>query len=479
MAIKHQLYPFQFHRLNRAEVVAVSVTGDYTYLTQDNLNRLIEAPDELPMEVLAEMHAKYFLGREGNHGSRRLLASRLVTKQETVTGGPTLHILVPTLQCAHTCRYCQVSRSLQDTGFSMTPAQVDAACDTIFESPSNTLTVEFQGGDPLLRYDLIQRAIERIARRNAVEKRSIRFVVASTLHQLSPEMCAYFKAHNVYLSTSIDGPAELHNLNRPLASRDAYERTVEGIELARECIGKDAVSALMTTTRASLAMPEAIVDEYIKLGFNEIFIRPLSPYGFAARNEQKQTYSLGEFSTFYQRALQRVLYWNKRQQPIREAAAAIALNKILSPFDAGYVDLQSPTGAGLAVLVYNYDGYVYPSDEARMLAEMGDTSLRLGMIGKPLIDLHQSPVMHALVNASLPTRTPGCLDCAFSRYCGPDPVGAYRQFRTMTPPVQQTKHCQQQTWLFDYLFRALQDADEAFLAMAHRWARSDLKEEAA
>jgi hypothetical protein len=53
---------------------------------------------------------------------------------------------------------------------------------------------------------------------------------------------------------------------------------------------------------------------------------------------------------------------------LREVSAAIALNKVLCPFDAGNVDLQSPTGAGIAVLVYNYDEHVYPSDESRMLA---------------------------------------------------------------------------------------------------------------
>ena len=70
--------------------------------------------------------------------------------------------------------------------------------------------------------------------------------------------------------------------------------------------------------------------------------------------------------------------------------ASIILNKLLSTFDAGYVDLQSPTGAGQSVVVYNYDGYVYPSDEARMLAETGDKSLRLGRIGEALSELLNS-----------------------------------------------------------------------------------------
>ena len=50
----------------------------------------------------------------------------------------------------------------------MSPVALDASCDAVFESQAPALTVEFQGGDPLLRFDLVQRAILRIAERNRV-----------------------------------------------------------------------------------------------------------------------------------------------------------------------------------------------------------------------------------------------------------------------------------------------------------------------
>ena len=98
----------------------------------------------------------------------------------------------------------------------------------------------------------------------------------------------------------------------------------------------------MTTTKSSLAYPEAIVDEYVTQKFNDIFIRPLSLYGFAKRSVNHLGYSHSDFATFYTRTFERVLYWNKKGVDLREATAALILNKILSPFDAGYVDLQSP-----------------------------------------------------------------------------------------------------------------------------------------
>lgn len=472
MAYVPQVRPFRSRVLADGFVVAMASSGDHAFFSPSEFEQFRQAPATLPLPRQAELRARFLIGDETpSAGMRRLVASRIAAKRETVSAGPALHVIVPTLQCAHSCRYCQVSRSLHEQGHTMSLVDLDAACDTIFESVSPTLTVEFQGGDPLLRFDLVKRAILRIQDRNVSEKRRIRFVIASTLHQLDTSMCTFLKAHGVYLSTSIDGPRDLHNRNRPIPGRDAYERTLAGIGLAREQMGLDVVAALMTTTKASLDHPEAIVDEYVRLGFREIFLRPLSSYGFAKRNQSLLGYSVDDFFRFYQRGLQRVLHWNRQGVELREVYASILLNKMLSTFDAGYVDLQSPCGAGASVLVYNYDGHVYPSDEARMLAETGDTSLRMGRIGTPLEALLTSAVRTVLTRASEVDNIGGCQDCPYSLFCAPNPVDAQAQFGTPFAPVHETEHCQRHMRLFDAMFMALRTADEDLLDLFHEWAR--------
>lgn len=466
------LLPFTTRRLPDGSLLAVSTSGDHAYLTEQEAH-LLGSGDafKLPLERQANLRARFFVGSDPHSaGMGRLLKSRLAAKRETVRGGPSLHILVPTLQCAHSCRYCQVSRSLSDIGHTMSAQDLDGACDTIFQSSAPSLTVEFQGGDPLLRFDLVRHAILGIEDRNKVAERKLRFVVASTLHQLTSDMCEFFREHGVFLSTSIDGPAALHNKNRPIPTRDSYERTVAGIQLAREAIGPDSVSALMTTTRASLGHAEAIIDEYVSLGFREVFLRPLSSYGFAKRNQSLLGYSLAEFVSFYERGLERVIHWNRQGVELREVYASIILNKLLSTFDGGYVDLQSPTGAGLSVVVYNYDGYVYPSDEARMLLESGDSSLRLGRIGTPLQDLVDSDVQKRLVAASLVDDTPGCRECTYKLFCAPNPVDSQAQFGTPFAPVYETEHCRRHLWMFDHLLMRIRAADDWSLDVFHSWA---------
>ena len=473
-----QVLPYQKRRIG-SNWLAVSSTGDHLFLTDGQLQALENgSAQNLPLEVQAKLKSHFFIGSYDQIGSRRLLISRRAARHATVSTGPSLHILVPTLQCAHSCQYCQVSRSLTDEGHVLSNEDLYRACDTIFESPAQSLTVEFQGGDPLLRFDLVRAAILRIEELNRSFGRKIRFVIASTLHQIDESMCQFFAEHNVLLSTSIDGPAALHNRNRPIPGRNSYERTLSGIELARSVLGNDAVSALMTTTRASLDFPEAIVDEYVTLGFKDIFLRPLSSYGFAKRNQGLLGYKPDQFHDFYRKALSRIIYWNRQGVELREVYASIILNKILSPFDGGYVDLQSPTGAGQSVLVYNYDGFVYPSDEARMLAEAGEISLRLGRIGASLRDLQASSVQQALIAASTVDHVPGCCTCAFQSFCAPNPVDAQGQFGRMDVSVLVTEHCLRHQWLFDFFFEEVRTAKDDLLDLFHAWARPSMEEAA-
>ena len=147
----------------------------------------------------------------------------------------------------------------------------------------------------------------------------------------------------------LDGPEFLHDANRPRPGHDSYRRTIENLTWAREVLGADRISAVMTTTARSLDHPQAIVDEYVRLGFPSIFLRSVSPYGFAVRTGEAARYETREFVRFYQQALERVIEVNRRGVRLVEVYARILLAKMLTPFATGYVDLQSPAGAGRAI----------------------------------------------------------------------------------------------------------------------------------
>jgi uncharacterized protein len=225
------------------------------------------------------------------------------------------------------------------------------------------------------------------------------------------------------LSTSLDGPADLHNKNRPRPGGNSYQLAVKGIKLAQQVLGPDRVCALMTTTEASLQRVEEIINEYLGLGLAGIFLRPLSPYGFAVKTKAFQRYDARRWLDFYRRGLRYILDLNRQGNRFREFYTSLLLQRMLTDRPIGYVDLRSPAGIGLGALVYNYDGKIFASDEGRMLAEMGDHTFEIGHVSYASYrSLILSDKIVELVSTSLTQCAPECVDCVFEAHCGSDPV---------------------------------------------------------
>src|SRR5205814_7318428 len=99
-------------------------------------------------------------------------------------------------------------------------------------------------------------------------------------------------AEKIKLSTSLDGPAFIHNANRPRPGNNSYQMALEGIKRARKVLGTEQVAALMTTTQLSLQHPKEIIEEYVRQSFHSIFLRPISPFGFAVKTRRRTGYEM-------------------------------------------------------------------------------------------------------------------------------------------------------------------------------------------
>ena len=254
----YKLLPLRFRRLpwSPDRVLVTSLSGDWLTTSWRDLERAITGQLEPNEPLYADMQARHLIVGDPVRSTLATLLSQYKTRKAYIQEGPALHIFVVSLRCHHTCAYCQVSRQpLGNVSYDLSQVHAHAAIDRLFEWPSKTLTVEFQGGEPLLHFDRVRELTLAIQVRNKTEERDIRFVIASTLHDLTDEHLAFMQEHQFQLSTSLDGPEWLHNANRPRPEKDSYRRTIEGIERGRRALGDDAVSALTTLTRRSLDAP--------------------------------------------------------------------------------------------------------------------------------------------------------------------------------------------------------------------------------
>jgi His-Xaa-Ser system radical SAM maturase HxsB len=354
-----------------------------------------------------------------------------------------------------------VSRQTVNKGeFDMPQDVAAAAVNMMLQSPSPHLTLELQGGEPLLAFDTIKYIIS-IAKPGAARLgKELDIVITSNLAFLTDDILDYCKTERIKLSTSLDGPEFIHNANRPRPGGDSYRVAIDGIKRARRVLGTDQVAALMTTTQLSLQHPNEIIDEYVRQSFHTIFLRPISPYGFAIKSSHRTGYQMDAFLDFYLAGLDHIFEINKKGYNLVEIYTKILLQKILTPEGTGYVDLQSPSGAGLNVLVYNYDGDVYATDESRMLAEMGDHTFRLGnVLTHSRAKIFTSPAFVNLLQAACNQSLPGCSDCAFQPYCGADPVYHHATQRDMFGHRATSGFCKRNMRVIEHLISLLHNGN--------------------
>lgn len=454
----YNLLPFNFARLDQRYLLS-NDAGEYYLLDRDTLEELVHGRLDANSDTYRDLRARHFLYDDTSDAAIDLLALKIRTRNAPVREFTGLHIFVVSLRCDYSCPYCQVSRQSADKNeYDMDQETAERGLEFVFRSPSPSLKIEFQGGEPLLNFPMIKFIVEEAERINEREGRNLQFVIATNLTFVSDEILAFCEEHEIYISTSLDGPKELHDANRPRPGKDGHKRTREGIERVRERLGPDRVAALMTTTERSLEQPRAIVDEYLEAGFSSIFLRPISPYGFAVKTRAAEKYDFQRFFRFYQEAMDYILELNMTGIPFVEHYSALVVRKLVSPYPTGYVDLQSPAGTGISVIVFNYDGGVYASDEARMLAEMNDDTFRLGDVRyNTYEEIFLNPTLLSAVEQTIVQSAPECSECAFMPFCGSDPVYHHATQGDWVGHKQFSAYCERTKHVTSYLIRKLED----------------------
>jgi len=459
----YELLPFQFENISSDDAVLTNAVGEFVFLNRKTLyafaNHFLKPTDPF----YQHLRAKHFLREPGDKVALDLLALKARTKLKNLADFTGLHLFVVSLRCDHSCQYCQVSRQSEDkAAFDMTEETASKALKMVFTSPNPSIKIEFQGGEPLLNFDLIKYIVEEAESRNQSENRDLQFVIATTLSLITTEMLEFCRDHNIYLSSSLDGPEDLHSKNRPRPNHDSYDKFVHGLKMARDIIGYDSVSAVMTTTLESLDRVRDIIDEYMKLGFDSIFLRHLSPYGFALKTKSYDAYSVEKWLEFYRQGMDYIIELNKQGVSFVEHSSTIILTKMLTSNDPGYVDLMNPSGTGIAAVVFNYDGDVYASDESRMLYEMGDSSFKLGNVHKNSYkDIFMSDALLNTIENSFTSSVPMCSDCAFEQWCGADPVFHHAMYGDILGRKPESEFCKRMMGIFKYLLDTMRNDKEA------------------
>lgn len=475
MEKSYHILPFRFERFTDNEYLLTNEVGEFAFLSDEDFTSFISGSLSVEQEAFWTLESKQILATANIESVISMLATKFRTKKSILRDFTSLHMVVPTLRCNASCIYCQVARKdLHDHTADMSKETAKKVVRSIFESPSPCINIEFQGGDPSTDFEMVKYIIEEAEFVNLFKKRELSFVICTNLCLLNEEMIRYLKKHKCDISTSLDGPKDIHNRNRPLQNTsDTHSIFEDKLRLVRDVWGgEDSVSALMTTSRYSLNRFKDIVDEYIRLGFNSIFFRALNPYGFAKKFRDRVAYPVDEFICNYREGLDYILELNRQGVFFVEGYAALLLKRILTPFATGFVDLQSPAGVGISGVIYDYDGNVYVSDEARMMARFKDYYFCIGNVHKNNYqEMFNGEHLRNIISSSCTECLPACSDCVFQPYCGADPVRNYSEQGDMIGFRPSNEMCLKTKAVFFYLFELIKRNDPEINKIFWSWIK--------
>lgn len=371
-------------------------------------------------------------------------------------------IVVPTLRCNLSCEYCQVSRAaLGATQFDWSETTLDAVISIVAQLTSKSVKIEFQGGEPTLRPDLISAVIDAVP-----EGTDAQFVVCSNLEKLSPEIIEIFDRPDVFISTSLDGPSQLHSSQRRASDAGAGS-FFQNLEWAIQRYGPGKISPLPTINPLDPPEPDELIDAYLEYGFDEIYLRPINFQGFARKKHPKSRDTQAKWLEYHKRFLYRLIErnFNDRSKVLSESYLSLLLRRIFRPGLDRHVDIRNPNPVGVDYVVIDYDGLVYPTDEARMLARSGVIDLSIGDV----FCGWNTPARAALDRASTNDGDPDCEACAYKPFCGRDIVDDISRYGTIDLPRRETSFCQRHLRLFDLAFEMIFSSDEKVRYSLARW----------
>ncbi len=441
-------FDFRFRRLLGGKVLLTNDSGAGVVLKEADFSRFVSGRlGRGPAEL--ELGAKGFIrNRMDMAGVAAALAERFFSGWK----GPHVHIVSLNARCNLNCVYCGAGAG-SAVRKRMTRAVAEKTLDLIFSVPAPALMLEFQGGEPLLDFKTLKFMVTQARKRAAELKRNISFSVVTNLSLMDSAKMEFILSNDITVCASLDGPAALHNANRPSRGASAHRMTVKWLKvlIKKGALrpGFETPNAICTVTRASLGLAREIVDEYARLGIMRVQLGPLDPLGRALAAWPALGYSPEEFLKFYRSALSRILELNGRGVSVYEKGILIFIKQIFGQTRPRYQNLDL-----VYRLAYNWDGGIYGSDEARMLSNSGDVFFRLGSVsGGSFAGLLQNPMAKFLMRSCFNSLCqPACARCAYSAYCRTSPVYNYLAQKNPWGNMVVNERCAVYKGVLDLLF---------------------------
>jgi uncharacterized protein len=430
-----------------------NAAGGWNFISDDNFRDLNSVA--LPAPLFQRLEARQLVLTESNHETYWLAYRNWVTPHFR---HPIHHIIISTLRCNMACSYCHAAVVPPNAGkqYDLDQQTAEAILEFALNSRALVQSFEFQGGESLLNKDVLFRFIPSIRKAYEAAGKDVYLSIQTNGLLLSEKWMQFFAEHEVSVGTSIDGPAELHDQQRPFvksnSGRAPRRRKGTHAIIARNA-ARYQVASLPTITRKSLPYWRSIVDQQLKSGQQIIAFQPVYPINSAKINWSEVGFSESEFLKVYDAVTQYLKsLWRPGYYPL-ERRFKLALEKLVKGRDVDFADFGNPCGMVHSQIVYHTNGDVYTCDEGRDFPEF-----RLGNVKMdPYDEIVFGERMRYLKSLSI-RNDPECLRCAYRPYCASCPVYERAVNGELIAKHAGSFGCRNTQYIFDTLLGWIQES---------------------
>lgn len=388
-------------------------------------------------------------------------------KKKYLFHGPKYHSLIVTRQKDK--NHSTEKNNLWQTDREKTKMTQKAAkkiLDIVLRSTIKEIEIEINGSEPLLNWSLVKYVIEETKKQSKKKDKDLTIRLKTSGNLLKSQILNFLLRNQVTIVIPFNGLKEALNKSGD-SSPDSNHKTVVNLinklkdkypELKYEN-QKAVIEVELKITKDLLGKSKEIIDEYIKLGLEDISLRYLDPFGYEKDEWQKIGYSLKQFLNFYKASLDYLVELNQKKHNLKENFSTVFLTKILAKTDPNHSEWRSPCGAGVGRMSYDTNGDVYTCSEGMLLNNQGDGTFKLGNALKDSYeDLVNSPLTKTICTASCTESLPGCERCIYQPFCGVCPVFNY-YYEGNIISRGKNERCEFAIGVLDYLFSKLENQE--------------------
>ena len=347
---------------------------------------------------------------------------------------PSVVVVNITTYCNLRCLYC-FANCEESHGENMPEPVMRRVIEEMLKMPSETITFELQGGEPLCYLEGMEKFILISEELNKACGKKIKYRTVTNGTLINDRFIELVKKYNINFGISMDGPKEFTDQVRVHADGSgAFDDIIAGVKRAKDA-GLKIDGSVCTLGQHNCEHADEIAEFFAS---HSISFKPRPANILGREIESMTTTKPGQWAAAYKK-----LYARSKELGITNFSIHIFEENVYTPV-RDYICLRYPCGAAREIISVNPDGTVYPCDgfKSEPKFSMGN------ILTESITDMLKKEWVVKLRNRTAAS-IEKCSKCLYRGMCCSCCYSAYGAFGTV---FREDPHCGDRRLIFDFLF---------------------------